>query len=72
MVVVDIMGQALAVGDQVVFGLAGTMTLQAGEIVKINEKTVKIKYFGYHPSNWGNKEEWNEAQRTFDNVVKVS
>jgi len=65
----DHLGNSLAVGDKVVFGLAQTLQLATGEIVKINQKTVKIRYTGY--DDWGRHADGLECLRTFDNVVRV-
>lgn len=66
--VVDIFGNVLLVGDTVAFGMAQTMNLSVGVIVKINPKTVTIEY----KSNdfYSGKVETLEARRSFDNVVK--
>ena len=39
----DIRGNLISVGDPVVFGLGGTMTLHTGVVIKINPKTVTIE-----------------------------
>lgn len=64
----DIIGNELAVGDKVVFGMAQTMCLHTGTITKISEKTVKIK----HDVRWDGWQNPTDSQRAFEDVVKIN
>lgn len=64
----DILGNDLQVGDKVVFGMAQTMQLHTGTIMKVNAKTVKIKHEAYQ-NGW---QETVESQRSFEDVVKIN
>ena len=64
----DILGNDLEIGDKVVFGMAQTMRLHTGEIIKISTKTVKIKHEVYQ-NGW---QETTESQRAFEDVVKIN
>jgi hypothetical protein len=59
----DATGTAIFLGDFVVFGLGGSMQLVGGEVVKVNAKTVIIKYFNPR------RDRIDQAVRTFSNVV---
>lgn len=65
----DILGNNLAVGDEVVFGTAQSMRLMIGVVSKVNPKTVMIKHEEYHNHSYSTIE---ESRRNFEDVVKIS
>lgn len=65
----DIMGKPIAVGDQVVIGLGGSMTLRRGEVIKINPKTVDVKLNSREGINW---KQSGEPRRKPTDVIVVS
>ena len=68
----DIMNQPINVGDTVVFGMGGSMTLLKGIIKKINKKTVTIQQTKVFV-DWEGKTTYFEIEylRSFDNVVVI-
>lgn len=68
----DIMHQPINVGDTVVFGMGGSMTLLKGIIKKINKKTVTIQQTKVFV-DWEGKTTYFEIEylRSFDNVVVI-
>lgn len=68
----DIMNQPINVGDTVVFGMGGSMTLLKGIVKKINKKTVTIQRTEVFV-DWQGREMISESEylRSFDNVVVI-
>ena len=69
----DIMNQPINVGDTVVFGMGGSMTLLKGIVKKINKKTVTIEVVRKCRDYYTQEIIYRETsyQRTFDNVVVI-
>ena len=68
----DIMNQPINVGDTVVFGMGGSMTLLQGIVKKINKKTVNIQQTEVFV-DWEGETTYFEREylRSFDNVVVI-
>lgn len=62
----DSVGQAIQVGDTVVFGQAGSMRLFKGVVSKINDKTVTIEHEEYANGSYSTIK---ESRRAFADVV---
>lgn len=69
----DIMNQPINVGDTVVFGMGGSMTLLKGIVKKINKKTVTIEVVREYRDYYTQEIIYRRTsyQRTFDNVVVI-
>ena len=64
----DLLGRELKIGDMVVFGSAGSMTLRTGKVIKINNKTVNIAHEEYSNRSYSTAV---ESRRNFEDVVKI-
>lgn len=64
----DLLGRELNVGDMVVFGSAGSMTLRRGKVIKVNNKTVNITHEEYSNGSYSTAV---ESRRNFEDVVKI-